>query len=503
MTLFKINSRRFRLTILVASLLSSVTSSALSKEADSFQPKVLAYTNANILDPSIELPISQATIVVSNGQIIKIQPDSTPISASVEQVDLKGKWVVPGLIDGHVHLAESGGAFARPDIVDARKIRSYEDEQAQLIKNQQKILNRYLRLGITSIFDLGGPTEYLTKYHQLANDKNAPEIYFAGALLSPKDVPSLNADGATFAKVTTSADAIKLAKQQISKGTHILKVVWTHETGISSEQLLNLYQPAILYAKSQGLAVAIHVEELEAAKWAVKSGADILVHGVMREDIDDELIAMMLANGVTYSPTLTAFQHYFEFFKGDLSFNEFEVKNALTDTLNSFDLLNHESNKVGQMFHILKKYLPMVDKNKETLAKLAPQEQSIIKQLKTTFSKTFFTMQKSNLKKVISAGVNVSLGSDAGNIGTLHGSALLGEMQAWHAAGISNKDIIKAATLGNALALKQEHSIGSLSSNKKANFVVLNNNPYKDLSTLKNPIQVYKNGAPVLVSREK
>ena len=492
-----------KLALLIASLVLSVTPPVYGNDSKYNKEQLVAFTNATILDPSIDLPIRESTIVVANGKIINIQPDSAPLPADVEQIDLKDKWVVPGLIDGHVHLAQSGGAFSRPDIVDARKIRPYQDDQDRLLRNHQSLLSKYTRLGITSIFDLGGPNEYLSTYSQLSKSPHAPDVYFAGALLSPIDVPALEAHGATFAQVLRPDDAVALAKQQLHQGSHILKILWEGHSGFDSAQLLDLFRPAISFAKSNGLVVAIHVEELDSAKWAVKAGADIIVHGVMREPIDNELIAMMLEHGVTYSPTLTAFEHYFQFLKGELAFNQYEEMNALEETLDSFDLLKREAAKADKMLHILNKYLPLVDSSEEELAKLSPQEQGLIKQLRNTFSKDFITVQKHNLLQVIAAGVNVSMGSDAGNIGTLHGTSLFGEMQAWQAAGISNKEIIKATTLGNAMAFKLEDTIGSLSSGKTANFIVLNQNPYKELSTLQNPVQVYKQGLPMLAKEKQ
>ncbi|MUH71261.1 amidohydrolase family protein [Psychrosphaera haliotis] len=311
------------------------------------------------------------------------------------------------------------------------------------------------------------------------------------------DMPSLDVNGPMFSKVTTKAQAKELTKQQISQGTHILKVVWTQETGLSHEQLLEIFKPAISTAKRNGLIVAIHVEKLLGAKWAIKAGADILVHGVLRESIDQDLITMMLSNNVTYMPTLTVYHHYFDFLKNELSFSDIETKNALTSTIKSFDLLNKEKAKADNILQLFNKYLPLVDNSEAEIAMLSEQEQSIIKQLKAVFSERYHLMQELNLNQVVSAGVNVSLGTDAGNIGTLHGSSLYGEIQAWKAAGISNKNIIKAVTLGNALAFNVAESIGSLTSGKNANFVVLDENPYKVLSTLRQPIQVYKHGALV------
>ena len=492
-----------KVNFVLISLFSIVTYVQAGSVATTHSGQVQAFTNANILNPSIDMPITNATILVSKGKITKIQPSSAPLPQGADITNLNSQWVLPGLIDGHVHLAQSGGAFTRPDTVDGTKIQSYKDEQSWLLENQATLLAKYTKLGITTVVDLGGPSEYLPRYKKLSQQVGLPNIYFAGALLSPMSVPKLDANGPTYIQTDSIENAIARVKHQLTLGSQILKIVWSQETGLSPQQLFDIYQPAIALAKRNQLVVAIHVEELHNAKMAVRAGADVLVHGVMTEVIDDELIAMMRDKNVTYTPTLTAYQHYFEFFKGQTAFTQFEQLSATPEIIDSFAQLQSNLDKADQMFHIFLKYVPKVDESEENLSKLTAQEQSIVQQLKAVFSTKFLAIQKQNLKKVQSAGVNVALGTDAGNIGTLHASSLLGEMKAWQSAGISNKDILKATTTGNALAYSLAESIGSLSADKNADFIVLSNNPYNDISTLSQPSLVVKNGVTVFSREDK
>lgn len=464
---------------------------------DNIRPQLIAFTNANILDPSVELPINNATILVMDGKIQKIQPDTVAIPNEASVQDLKGQWVIPGLIDGHIHLAQSGGAFTRPDIIDATMLTSYESEQAWLLDHQEAMLAQYTAMGITSVFDLGGPVNYLGRYKAFAQQPHLPEIYFAGSLLAPMAVAKLDANGPTFSHTTSPGQAMAVVKQQIAQGTHILKLVWIHDTGLSSEDLTELYSPAISLAKSHGLVVAVHVEGLDSAKTAVKAGADILVHGVMREAIDQELIALMQQHSVTYMPTLIAFEHYFAFFKGELTFNQLEKDTGPKAILGSFEVLDNNLANVDQMLQIFRKYMPMVDDSQAQIAALSQQEQGILMQLKSLFSSQYLQLQKQNLQQVVDAGVNVAIGTDAGNMGTLHGPALVSEMLAWKMAGVSHKAILKAATQGAALAYHLEATIGSLATGKTANFVVLADNPFDHLMTLSKPVLVVNRGVIV------
>lgn len=453
-----------------------------------------AFVGVNILSPTADMPVADSTILVSQGKIVKIQPQSRPIPEHYKIVKLEDKWVIPGLIDGHIHLAQSGSAFTRPDTVDATKIMAYEKDQQWLLDNSTDILGDYIQQGITTVYDMGGPSEYLQHYRQVTQNGIYPDIYAAGTLLAPMDVPQLNINGNTFTQVTTAKAAVELVRQQLELGTNIIKMVWSQETGLSSQQLFDLYQPAIALAHQHNRLVAMHVEDLANAKVSIKAGADILVHGVMTDNIDEEFIQLMHKHKVTYMPTLTAYSHYFEWFKDQVQFSDLELKHGDPEIINSFKTLMDNLADTDQMFKIMLKYVPMVDKPEAQLAKLSEREQSIVSQLQTMFSQQTEQVQQQNLKLMQEAGVNIALGTDAGNPGTLHASSLLGEMLAWKSAGISNKNILKASTYGNAVALELDDSIGRLETGKQADFVVLEQNPYQQLSALESPFMTVKRG---------
>lgn len=484
---------------------SAVSSSAFAFENLNTYTKTsanIAFVGGNVLNPALDTSTSNATILVSQGNIVRIQPSSQSVPSNYKIIDIQDKWVIPGLIDGHIHLAQSGSAFTRPDTFDATQIYPYEDDQQWLLDNTTDILKSYLNMGITSVYDMGGPSEYLSHYRKVTADGLYPDIYAAGTLLAPMEIPALSLNGNTFTQVTTSEEALELVRKQLVHNTNMVKIVWSQETGLSTQALFDLFQPAIELAKKHNKIIAIHVEQLENAKVAIKAGADVLVHSVMTEHIDDEFINLMKQHQVTYMPTLTSYSHYFELFKNELTFSAYELEQSQPVITNSFKQLNDNASKADQMLHMLWKYVPKVDEPEENIAKLTAQEQSIIKQLKSMFSTRFEDIQKSNLKKAVDAGVNVALGTDAGNPGTLHGSSLYGEALAWQEAGISNKQILKAITYGNAAALELDKHIGNLLSGKYANFVVLNKNPYQQLATLKAPVMTVKRGEVVVIDKE-
>ncbi|GAG81672.1 unnamed protein product, partial [marine sediment metagenome] len=89
-----------------------------------------------------------------------------------------------------------------------------------------------------------------------------------------------------------------------------------------------------------------------------------------------------------------------------------------------------------------------------------------------------------NLKLLSDAGVLIATGTDAGNIGTLHASSYLAELQAMKKSGMNNWQILQASTINGAKILNKESEFGSVVIGKKANLILLDANPVEDLENI-------------------
>ena len=461
----------------------------------------IAYTNSNIVVDAIKAPAVKGSLLVENGKITQILPPDAQIPAGYQQVDLNNSYVMPGFIDAHIHLAQSASAFTRPDMIGATKIQPYQSDQAWLNQHRQDLLSDYLKVGITAVVDLGGPSGKLQHYADAATLQPSPDIYAAAELISTAAVPELEHEDHTFLAVSSAKEALAAVKMQLGLPIQVVKFVWTDEAGHSPEQLFTIYADAMQHARKAGKIVAVHVEDLAYAKMAIKAHANILVHGVMTAPVDDEFIALAKQHQVVYLPTLTAYNHYRDIFKQQLSFSVLEL--ALTDhaIIESFQQLKLRHADTAPMFKMLTKYLPYVD-DTEAKATLKPQEQAIVAQLSQLFSDQIALYQQQNLRHVLEAGVAVAIGTDAGNPGTVHGSAMLGEAQAWLEAGISIQQVIHAMTLGNARAYHIDQSLGSLTSGKDATFSVYDTNPVSDSFATMTPKLVVIRGNIALTNEE-
>lgn len=438
--------------------------------------------------------MSDMTVLVKKGTISQLLKPEDRIPAGYKVIIAKDKWLLPGLIDGHVHLSQSGSAFTRPDMITASKIEPYEADQLWLKENLTRILNDYTKLGITTVIDLGGPSANLIHLQNISCMSSCPDIHAAAELISSAPVEELQNEGVTFLSVNKASEAVAAVRMQAQLGARISKFVWTNEAGLTPQQLFELYQPAMSHARDSGLIVAVHVQDLEYAKMAIRAGADLLVHGVMTSEIDDEFISLALENDVTYVPTLTAYEHYLHIFQNRLSFSDFERKVADEYILDSFKRLYDEQDKADPMFQALLRYVPFVDKKVETLTEFSEQEQALISQLSKLFSSKILSFQRENLRAVLDAGINVGFGTDAGNPGTLHAVSMDGELNAWLESGVSSKEIINAMTYGNAKAYGLSDSLGDISIGNKATFNLLSSDPLTDITNIFQPSAVFKSG---------
>src|SRR4051812_12330954 len=129
--------------------------------------------------------IRNAAIVIEGGRIRDIGPrNEVRVPGNAQTIDARGKWVIPGLIDAHVHFSQSGGLYTRPDVIDLRKVRSYEKEMAWIKERLPYTFERYLASGITGVVDCGGPMWNFDVRDIASKTKKAPRVAVAGPLIS-------------------------------------------------------------------------------------------------------------------------------------------------------------------------------------------------------------------------------------------------------------------------------------------------------------------------------
>src|SRR5207247_1741955 len=114
----------------------------------------IALTGGTVINPADGKILSNTTIVIDGERIISIGQNAPNES---RKIDCAGKFILPGYIDTHVHFFQSGDLFTRPDGADLNSVRPYRDEVGWIKSHLADTFARYLRCGITSVVDVGGP----------------------------------------------------------------------------------------------------------------------------------------------------------------------------------------------------------------------------------------------------------------------------------------------------------------------------------------------------------
>src|SRR5258708_40299552 len=119
----------------------------------------IAIVGATLIHPELGLPRAVArdsTVIIDGNRITRVGPaKSTPVPKGAQVVDGKGKWVVPGLIDAHVHFFQSGNLYTRPDVADFKAVTSYAKETERNKARLPATFKGWLASGGTSLVDIG------------------------------------------------------------------------------------------------------------------------------------------------------------------------------------------------------------------------------------------------------------------------------------------------------------------------------------------------------------
>ena len=414
-------------------------------------------------------PLSDATILIEAERIAAIGPShEVHVPANAFRIDARNTHTIPGLCDAHVHFFQSGGLYTRPDAIDLRSVRPYTDEIMYVKTHLSDTFARYLRAGITSVADVGGPFWNYDVRAAAAQNPIAPRVAVAGPLISSVSREILDPLGdPPIVKIDSIEAARALVDRQLAMKTDFVKFWWVIPQDKPAKAFQPIVQTAIDYAHSHGTRVIVHAVELETARLAVESGADILAHSVFDIDVDDAFLELLQKHDVIYTPTLIVVGNY------GYTFHR-------TPYLTTYDLRVANADIVGTLFHMqdVESTLP------------APVLEAI--RARRAPDPPHAAMR--NLKRVHDAGVRIAAGTDAGNIGTQHASSLYHELITMVDSGLSARDVLKTATQGGAALKNRSADLGTIAVGKIADLAILERDPLRDIRAVGAVRDVIKGG---------
>ena len=433
--------------------------------------QVTAIVGATLVRPERPgTPVERdVTVIVSGERIQAVGPSkSTNVPKGAKVISAKGKWILPGLVDSHVHFFQSGDPFTRPDAVDATGIVPYAKEVERNKARLPATFKLWLASGVTSVADVGGPFWNFDVRDKAAASPAAPRMAVAGPLVSMVDRPRLDLGDPPIIKITSPEAARELAKKELARKPDFLKVWYIHRQGddlAGQEAIVKATGDA---AHEAGIRLAVHATELDVAKSALRAGADILVHSVMDKPVDPEFLQMAKSRNAIYVPTLFVRDGYRLVIFGEWKPTEPEKRLADPEIL-------------AQMNAIEKAPKEKLSASLAERRAKGPPPQG-----------RRFDMD--NLRPVWDAGITVAMGTDAGNIGTLHGPSIYREMQLMRDAGLSMQQILVSATVNGAKVMGKERDLGSVEPGKLADLIILDADPLAKVDNLSRVYRTIKGG---------
>lgn len=381
--------------------------------------------------------VKPGNLLIEGDRIVAINPENLP--SEVERVDLKGKILLPGLMDMHTHLETYfDGSF--DDLITK--------ENASMaaimgMKNAEKTL----MAGFTTVRNVGQvhySKELIVVALSEASDKGliaAPRIVAAGHMIS---ITGGHGDlsmgfkeglfdlGIEHGIVSGPYQAMEAVRYQIKHGAQVIKMhatagVLSMEETIGAQQLSDEEMKAVVEeAHRHGIKVAAHAHGAEGIRAAVRAGVASIEHGSF---IDDEAMALMIEKGVYLVPTTG-------------------------------------------LIELMKAQIPNMD---PLLAK------------KTMTVDSFAV---ANVKKAIKKKVKIAMGTDAPLIP--HGENYR-EIYALVDRGMTEKEALQAATINSADLLGKTDR-GEIKKGLLADLIAVDQNPLEEIETLSEVKFVMKGG---------
>jgi imidazolonepropionase-like amidohydrolase len=257
--------------------------------------------NVTLIDGTGSLPVGNALIAVQEGKIRYAGPADGWMRSTADWMvlDLQGAYVLPGLIDAHVHLSGSGE-------VDSQFRASDGDMALKILSNAQ----RNLAAGVTTVRDLGGwnELEFVVRSWIQRGEFQGPRLCLAGRFISITEAGADYYQG--MYRVADGVDEVRKAvREQVRNGADLIKVGVTGavlvESGVPGATHFNRDEIHALVQEAQkfGRSVAAHAHGEDGILLALQAGVRTIEHGTFLHR-SPAAISFMAENGIFLLPTL-------------------------------------------------------------------------------------------------------------------------------------------------------------------------------------------------------
>jgi imidazolonepropionase-like amidohydrolase len=410
--------------------------------------KLKAIIGATLIDGRGGTPASDTVVVIENGRIKAAGPRATtPVPAAAEKVDGTGRFLIPGLVDLHVHLgAKAGPAFHAPD---------YTRERVE------QNLAAYAYFGVTTVRSVGTERQpgFDVRRDQLAGKLTGARLFTAGrGFTAPGGHPSQEI-GDIARQPKDAADARAQVAELATQSVDLIKIWVDPRRGQSPKVSFEVTDAVIEEAAKHRIPVVSHIHSLADTRRLFEKGGAGFLHMVRdTEDIDPAFLTQLKAKQIVFTPTLVRQELAWLF--GDRP-----------------ELLDAPDVRATMEPAVL-------DAIRKAAAGRKPD----------AVSRLEFGRALRNSRKFALAGVPIGVGSDGGSSNDIPGAMTHREIELLVEAGFTPLEALTAATRTGALALGKLDELGTIEPGKRADLVLLTADPLADVRNLRKIERVLLDG---------
>ena len=391
-----------------------------------------ALVGGRIIDGTGKM-IENGTVVITGNRITAVGPASTAVPAGATRVDVKGKTLLPGLINAHGHVGNTVGLRT-------------DQQSGHSRENLMRQLRTYAQYGVTTVFSLGDDQEAGFALRDAPATDRA-RLFVAGPVVT----------GATAEEARTMVAKVAAMKPDL------IKIRVDDNLGTSRKMPEAAWRAVIDEAHARKLPVAVHIYWLADAKATLLAGADMIAHSVRDTAVDDQFINALKSRDVCYSPTLTREISTFIYDTAPAWVDDpFFVKGVdqdipaqLKDPKRHEQIRNSAGWKAGQQY------------------------------------KASLEVAKRNLKTLVDNGVRIAFGTDTGPPARFQGFFEHLELEMMVDAGLTPMQALVSATGDAARCHKKAGEIGTLTPGAAADVLILGANPLDNIRHTRSIEQVW------------
>ncbi len=416
----------------------------------------LLIENVTLIDGTGRPAVAGVWVLVEGERIRQIARGAIDAPESSKRIDGRGKFLMPGLMDMHIHLR--GGVELSPEGLS----RVTTDRTTGI-----RMLHSFLYSGVTSVYDAGNVPDYILglRADERSGDLISPRIFATGSIVT---YPGSHGGNQFATLVDDWPEAIAALDAHIEREPDLLKLTY-EERGWGAREMipilpLDLMQNIIQYYNDRGIRTTVHTSSEYRARQAIFAGVDTLAHPIIQGPVSEAFAKLMGAKKTPMVTTLTIGENY----------------SRLAEHPEYLDQPLYQATLPAEEIRILK----------------TERRQEYQERKWTWWMKIMTTIAQENVRVINEAGGVLVAGTDQSS-----GPALHRELELMADAGIPASDIIRIATLNGAIFLGKESELGSIEEGKFADMILLAADPTEDINNAKKILEVIKGGTVVDRSR--